>query len=44
MNKIKVNFTTLLMIISIIYMNKFKETENKKNKLEDKWDSIKLKF
>tara|TARA_Y100000589_G_C26761824_1_gene470127 strand:- start:405 stop:539 length:135 start_codon:yes stop_codon:yes gene_type:complete len=44
MNKIKVNFTTLLLIISIIYMNKFKKIENKKDKLENKWDNVKLSF
>ena len=44
MNKIKVNFTTLLMIISIIYMNKFKHNEVKKDELENKWDNVKLNF
>ena len=44
MNKIKVNFTTLIMIVSIIYMNKFKESKTYSNQLENKWNKIKLKF
>lgn len=44
MNKIKVNITTLIMIVSIIYMNKFKESKKCTNQLENKWNKITLKF
>jgi hypothetical protein len=40
----KVNITTLIMIVSVIYMNKFKESKKYSNQLENKWNKIKLKF
>ena len=44
MNKIKLNISSLLIVLSLIYINKFKKFENNKNKLENKWDNIKLQF
>ena len=44
MNKIKVNITTLIMIMGVIYMNKSKESKTDSNKLEDKWNKVELKF
>lgn len=44
MKKIKLNITTLIIIISIIYMNKFNETKKSSNQLENKWNKIKLNF
>ena len=44
MNKIKLNISSLLIILSLIYINKFKKFENNKNKLESKWDKTKLYF
>ena len=44
MNKIKVNIITLIIIISIMYTNKFEESKNDSNQLENKWNQIKLKF
>jgi len=44
MKKIKLNITTLIIIVSIIYMNKFNETKKSSKQIEDKWNKIKLNF
>ena len=44
MNKIKVNITTLIIIMGVIYMNKINKSKDNSNKLEDKWNKVKLIF
>mgnify|MGYP001101922575 CR=1 FL=1 len=44
MNKIKVNITTLIMIMGVIYMIKINKSKDSLNNLEDKWNKVKLIF
>ncbi len=43
-NNIKVNFSTMMILVILIYTNKFKFSKNYASSLEDKWSKINLKF